>query len=66
MNIELKFLQKAVENKNYISFTNEKKKYDKVKALKLEYLDNKYYLYTNTNKFEFEKLSKIKVLKERF
>ncbi len=66
MNIELRFLQKAIEDKNYISFSHEKKKYTKMKALKLEFSNDKYNLNTDNGKFEFDKLSKIKVLKDRF
>ena len=66
MNIELRFLQKAIEDKNYISFSYENKKYDKTKPLKLKYANDKYTLNTDQEKFEFNKLSKIKVLKERF
>lgn len=66
MNIELRFLQKAIEDKNYICFSIEKKNYKKIKALKLESIDSKYILHTDIGKFDFNMLSKIKVLKDRF
>lgn len=63
MNIELRFLQKAIEDKNYISFMYEKKNYKKTKALKLE---KQKLLHTDNGKFEFLKISKLIVLKDRF
>lgn len=36
MNIEFRFLQKAIVDKNYISFTYENKNYKNIKALKLD------------------------------
>lgn len=66
MNIELRFLQKAIEDKNYISFSSHQKKYEKIKPLKIEVLDNKYILNTDLGKFKFNEISKIKVLRNRF
>lgn len=63
MNIELRFLEKAILDKNYISFKYEGKSYKKLKALKLE---NQEILYTDNGTFEFSKVVKFSVLKDRF
>lgn len=63
MNIQLKFLQKAIEDKNYISFNYEGKSYKKVKALKLE---NEKLLHSDNKKFEFSKIQKLTILKDKF
>ena len=63
MNIQLLFLQKAIKEKNYISFKYKNKSYNKIKPIKLE---NENILYTNSGKFEFSNISKFIVLKERF
>ena len=63
MNIEFRFLQKAIVDKNYISFTYENQSYKNVKPLKLD-VDNK--LFSDKGVFEFEKISKLKILKNRF
>lgn len=62
MNIELKFLNKAIEEKNYISFMYEGKNLKNEKPLKL---DNET-LYTNTGKYTYSKVSKLTILKNRF
>jgi hypothetical protein len=66
MNIELRFLQKAIEDKNYVSFFHEGKSYKKVKPLKLELIENKYTFSANIGVFDFGTISKIKILKDRF
>ena len=66
MNIEQRFLQKAVTDKNYISFTYNNKKLQKVKPLKLIKKEDKYLIQTQSDVYEFDKMSKIKILKERF
>jgi hypothetical protein len=63
MNIELRFLQKAIVDKNYISFTYENQSYKNVKPLKLD-RENK--LYSDKGVFEFGKIGKLVVLKEKF
>ena len=63
MNIELRFLQKAIVDKNYISFTYENQSYKNVKPLKLD-VDNK--LFSDKGVFEFGKIRKMVVLRERF
>jgi len=63
MNIEFRFLQKAIVDKNYISFTYENQSYKNVKPLKLNE-DNK--LFSDKGVFEFGKISKLAVLRERF
>ena len=66
MNIELKFLQKAIEDKNYISFSYENKKIQKVKPLKLLLTDDLYTLHLENRTFNYSKISKMQILKERF
>ena len=66
MNIELRFLQKAIEDKNYISFSYETKKINKIKPLKLLLNDDIYLLTTPNKIFEFSKITKLQILKERF
>ena len=63
MNIEFRFLQKAILDKNYISFTYENQSYKNVKPLKLD-VDNK--LFSDKGVFEFGKIGKMVVLKEKF
>ena len=36
MNVEFRFLQKAIADKNYISFTYENQSYKNIKPLKLD------------------------------
>ena len=66
MNIELRFLQKAIEDKNYISFSYENKKIKKVKPLKLFLKDDLYTLHLEDKTFNYSKISKLQILKERF
>ena len=63
MNIEFRFLQKAIQDKNYVSFTYENKSFRNIKALKFDE-NNK--LHTDKGLFEFEKMTKIQILKTRF
>ena len=63
MNVEFRFLQKAIVDKNYISFNYENQSFKNVKPLKLD-VDNK--LFSDKSVFEFEKISKLKILKDRF
>ena len=63
MNVEFRFLQKAIVDKNYISFTYENQSYKNVKPLKLD-VDNK--LFSDKGVFEFGKIKKMVVLRERF
>lgn len=65
MNIELRFLQKAIEDKNYISFTYNNKKYIKIKPLKFIMKDN-YLLKTTSEDFDFKLIRKLQILKEKF
>lgn len=62
MKIEERFLQKAVEDKNYVSFSYEGKSYKRVKPLKIE----EDILHSDSGKFEVGKLSRVQVLKDRF
>ena len=54
MHIELRFLQKAIEDKNYINFTYNGKKYQKIEPLKLQEINSSYFLYTKGMDFEFK------------
>jgi hypothetical protein len=63
MNVEFRFLQKAIADKNYISFSYENQNYKNVKPLKLD-SENK--LYSDKGVFEFGKIGKLVVLRERF
>jgi hypothetical protein len=62
MNIEQRFLLKAIEDKNFVSFRYEEKSFKNIKPLKFE--NN--LLYTDNGNFELEKIKKIVVLKDRF
>ncbi len=63
MNIEFRFLQKAIVDKNYVSFSYENQSFKNIKPLKLD-VDNK--LFSDKGIFEFEKIRKLVVLRERF
>lgn len=63
MNVEFRFLQKAIVDKNYISFTYENQSYKNVKPLKLD-VNNR--LFSDKGVFEFGKIRKLVVLRERF
>ena len=63
MNIELRFLQKAIVDKNYISFTYGNQSFKNVKPLKLD-VDNR--LFSDKGVFEFGKIGKLVVLKGKF
>ena len=63
MNIEFRFLQKAIADKNYISFSYENKNYKNIKPLKL---DENNRLFGDKGVFEFAKIEKLVVLRERF
>jgi hypothetical protein len=63
MNIEFRFLQKAILDKNYISFNYENQSFKNVKPLKLD-VDNK--LFSDKGVFEFGKIKKLVILKEKF
>ena len=63
MNIEFRFLQKAIVDKNYISFTYENQSFKNVKPLKLDF-ENR--LFCVKGVFEFGKIGKLVVLRERF
>ena len=63
MNIEYRFLQKAIADKNYVCFSYENKSYKNIKPLKL---DDENRLHSDKGVFEFGKIRKLVVLKERF
>ena len=63
MKIEFRFLQKAIVDKNYISFTYEGKSYRDVKALKM---DEQNIVHCDKGVFEFGKIRKLVVLKNKF
>ena len=62
MNVEFRFLQKAIEDKNYVSFSYENKSYKKVNPLKIS--DD--IVKCDVGEFEISKLRKLTVLRERF
>ena len=66
MNIELRFLQKVVNDRNFVEFTYENKQYKNMKALSLEDKNNNYKLQTNEGLFEFKKIKSLKILKNKF
>jgi hypothetical protein len=63
MNIEFRFLQKAIADKNYICFSYENQSYKNIKALKI---DEQNRVHCDKGVFEFGKISKLKILKDRF
>ncbi len=63
MNIEFRFLQKAILDKNYISFNYENQSFKNVKPFKL---DNENRLFSDKGVFEFGKIKKLVILKEKF
>lgn len=62
MNIEERFILKAIEERNYISFMYENKSFQRLKPLKL----HNHIVHTDNGTFEKAKLKKLTVLKERF
>lgn len=63
MNIELRFLQKAIADKNYISFNYENQNFKSVKPLKI---DEQNRVHCDKGVFEFGKIGKLVVLRDRF
>ena len=63
MNIEFRFLQKAIADKNYICFSYENQSYKNIKALKI---DEQNRVHSDKGVFEFEEISKLKILKDKF
>ncbi len=63
MNIFLSFIKKAINDKNYVSFTYEDKLYKSIQPLKLS---NNEQLHTNKGTFQFSKIKNLTVLKDRF
>lgn len=62
MNVEFRFLQKAIEDKNFVSFSYENKSYKKVRPIKIS--DDK--ITCDMGSFEISKLKKLTVLKEKY
>lgn len=62
MNIEQRFLQKAIEDKNFVSFSYEGKNYKKVKPFGISTEKLK----CDAREFDINKVKKIVVLKEKF
>lgn len=60
--IEERFLQKAIEDKNFVSFSYENNSYKRVKTLKI--INDK--ITCDVGSFEISKLKKLTVLRERF
>ena len=55
MNIQLRFLQKAIEDKNYVSFTYKNKRYEKIKSSQIKEKD-----------FNLELIKNLVILKDKF
>ena len=66
MNIEFRFLQKAIEDKNFIGFLYQNIKYNEIKPLKLIIKEDIYYLHTQNEIYEFEKIKKLQISKKKF
>jgi len=66
MNIELRFLQKAIEDKNYISFSYENQKHSKVKPLELLEEEGVYTLKILNKTYDFIKMKKLQISREKF
>ena len=66
MNIEQLFVQKAIQEKNYIEFEYNNKRYNKIQPLQLKEEKEHLLLVTAKGEFEFDKIKKLTVLKERF
>jgi len=62
MNIEIRFLQKAIVEKNYINFMYEGTNFKNEKPLRFE----KEVLHTSTGEYPYSKISKLTILKNRF
>lgn len=62
MNIEARFVQKAIKDKNYISFLYDNTKYTNIKAKSL--INNK--LICHDKEFDFDKVKNIQILKQRY
>ncbi len=63
MNIEFRFLQKAIADKNYISFNYGNQNFKNLKPLKL---DEQNRVHCDKGVFEFANIKKLAVLKEKF
>jgi len=66
MNLQLRFLEKAIEDKNYVKFNYEEKSFKRLKPLKLINKDGKDILHSDMGDFEFDKAKNFTVLKEKF
>ncbi|NQY92959.1 MAG: hypothetical protein HRT43_02225 [Campylobacteraceae bacterium] len=66
MNIELRFLQKAIEDKNFINFTYDNQKLKKIKPLELSDKEGSYILKTHNCTYSFNKIKRLQISKEKF
>ena len=66
MNIELRFLQKAIEDKNFINFTYDNQKLNKIKPLELSDKEGSYILKTHNDNYDFNKIKRLQISKEKF
>ncbi len=66
MNIELRFLQKAIEDRNFISFSYQRKKVENIRPLELRQKESKYYLHTQNEVYKFEYMKNIQISKQKF
>ncbi|WP_419771079.1 MAG: hypothetical protein ACNI3C_04605 [Candidatus Marinarcus sp.] len=66
MNIELRFLQKAIQDKNFVNFSYEDSTIKKSELQKITQENNLYYVHTQNKIFEYAKIKNIQILKEKF
>ncbi|GGD46262.1 hypothetical protein GCM10012288_20670 [Malaciobacter pacificus] len=62
MNIEFRFLQKAIEDKNYVTFSYENNSFKQIKPLRI----SNNVVKCDVGSFEISKIKKLTILKERF
>ncbi len=66
MNIETHFLQKAIKDRNLISFTYEMKPYKSIAPQKITQQESEDFLYTNDSFFKIAHIKKLKIHKEKY
>lgn len=66
MTIEHRFLQKAIQDRNFISFSYENKTYEQIKPEKITQKENDYLLFTNQKTFTLTAIKKLKIHKDKF
>lgn len=64
--VEFSFLEKAIFDKNYVSFIYDGKRYKDEKPLELYERADMWFLRTDKKIFEFEKLKRVTIQDDRF